>query len=122
MYASTLAVAGMGIPPILDEMVLVLGGEVRVSMYAPPASVEMAERVLVALGNRDAALICNHGAVAAGTTPRAALDAAMLTERVAAVFTLSSILGRSNTLPDDVVASEADVFEMLRVMRQEGQD
>lgn len=118
-YASTLAVVGVGIPPILDEMVLTLGGEVKVSEYAPPASEEVAARACEALGSRDAALMRNHGAVAVGATPQAALDASILTERVAAVFVLSSILGHSATLPDDVVASEAAIFEMRRVMRLE---
>ena len=38
VYSSAAAVAGLAIPPIVDEMVVALGGEVRVSEYAPPAS------------------------------------------------------------------------------------
>ena len=118
VYSSAAAVAGLAIPPVVDEMVVALGGEVRVSEYAPPASQEVAERVREALGTRDAALIRNHGAVAVGDSPRSALDASMLTERAAKIFVLSSILGRPGTLPDDVVASEAAVFEMRRTARR----
>ena len=117
VYSSAAAVAGLSIPPVVDEMVVALGGEVRVSEYAPPASQEVAERVREALGTRDAALIRNHGAVAVGDSPRSALDASILTERAAKIFVLSSILGRPGRLPDDVVASEAAIFEMRRTAR-----
>ena len=109
----------MAIPPIVDEMVVNLGGEVRVSEYAPPASEEVAGRVCAALGNHDAALIRNHGAVAVGADPEAALAASVLTERVAQIFVLSSILGNPITLPDEVVASEAAIFEMRRAAHRE---
>ena len=117
VYSSALATAGMAIPPIVDEMVVNLGGEVRVSDYAPPASEAVAEHVCEALGNRDAALIRNHGAVGVGATPQAALEASILTERVAKIFVLSSILGHPTTLPDEVAASEAAIFEMRRTAR-----
>lgn len=119
VYSSAVAAAGLAIPPIVDEMVVMLGGEVRVSEYAPPASEEVAERVCAALGNRDAALIRNHGAVAVGADAEAALAASVLTERVARIFVLSSILGSTTTLPDKVVASEAAIFEMRRAARRE---
>ena len=119
VYSSAVAAAGLAIPPIVDEMVVNLGGAVRVSEYAPPASETVAERVCDALGNRDAALIRNHGAVAVGGDPLAALIASILTERVAQIFVLSSILGSPTTLPDEVVASEAAIFEMRRAARRE---
>ncbi len=119
VYSSAVAAAGMAIPPIVDEMVVTLGGEVRVSEYAPPASDAVAERVCDALGNRDAALIRSHGAVAVGEDPESALAASVLTERVAQIFVLSSIIGRPTTLPEDVVASEAAIFEMRRAARRE---
>ena len=119
VYSSAVAAAGLAIPPIVDEMVVNLGGAVRVSEYAPPASETVAERVCDALGNRDAALIRNHGAVAVGADPEAALKASILTERVANIFVLSSILGSPTTLPDEVVASEAAIFEMRRAARRE---
>ena len=119
VYSTAVAAAGMAIPPIVDEMVVTLGGEVRVSKYAPPASEAMAERVCSALGNRDAALIRNHGAVAVGADPHDALDASILTERAAQIFVLSSIMGSPATLPDEVVASEAAIFEMRRAARRE---
>ena len=117
VYSSAAAVAGLGIPPIVDEMVVALGGEVRVSEYAPPASEELADRVCAALGGRDAALIRNHGAVAVGESPGSALDTAILVERVAKVFVLSSVLGGAATLPEEVVEAETAIFEMRKQSR-----
>ncbi|MDE2822839.1 MAG: class II aldolase/adducin family protein [Chloroflexota bacterium] len=119
VYSSVVAAAGMAIPPIVDEMVVTLGGEVRVSEYAPPASEAVAERVCQALGNRDAALIRNHGAVAVGADLETALAASVLTERAAQIFVLSSVIGHPTTLPVEVVASEAAIFEMRRAARRE---
>ena len=117
VYSSAAAVAGVEIPPIVDEMVVTLGGAVRVSEYAPPASAEVAERVLSALGSRDAALIRNHGAIAVGESPSAALETAMLVERAAKVFAVASVLGGAATLPHDVVDAEIAIFEMRRQSR-----
>lgn len=117
VYSSAVAVAGLEIPPIVDEMVVALGGSVRVSEYAPPASEDVAEQVLSALGSRDAALIRNHGSIAVGESPVAALETAMLVERAAKVFVLASVLGGAVTLPDDVVEAEIAIFEMRRQSR-----
>ena len=117
VYSSAVAAAGRDIPPIVDEMVVALGGAVRVSEYAPPATEEVAEKVLPALGNRDAALIRNHGAIAVGESPAAALNNAILVERAAKVFVLSSMLGGASTLPEEVVEAEIAIFEMKRQSR-----
>ena len=117
VYSSATAVAGLEIPPIVDEMVVALGGAVKVTEYAPPASAEVAERVCSALGSRGAALIRNHGAIAVGTTPGSALETAMLVERAAQIFVLSSILGGAATLPEEVVEAESAIFEMRRQSR-----
>ena len=117
VYSSAAAVAGREIPPIVDEMVVVLGGAVRVSEYAPPASVEVAEKVCSALGERAAALIRNHGAVAVGANPVSALETAMLVERAARIFVLSSVLGGAAALPDEVLEAETAIYEMRRQSR-----
>ena len=117
VYSSAAAVAGLEIPPIVDEMVVALGGAVRVSEYAPPASDEVARSVCEALGTRDAALIRNHGAIAVGASPDSALETAILVERAARIFVLSSILGGAAALPDEVVEAESAIFEMRRQSR-----
>ncbi len=38
VYASTLAVSHLEVPPILDDQMTVIGGEIRMAAYAPPAA------------------------------------------------------------------------------------
>ena len=111
-FASVAAVAGLELPPIVDEMVVKLGGPVRVSRYAFPATEELAESVCEALDGRNAALIRNHGAIGVGPDLRSAMDVCLLVERVAQVFVYTSLLGRVNELPADVVEAEQAIFRM----------
>ncbi len=114
VYSSVASVTGMEVPPIVDEMVVNIGGAVRVSEYAFPGTQGMAGNVCTALGDRNAAIIRNHGAVGVGRNLREALDACIMTERMAKIFVLSSLTGQVATLPDDVVEAEAAIFQMRR--------
>ena len=112
IYGSVAAVAGLDIPPIIDEMMIAVGGPVKVSEYAFPGTQEMADAVCEALGERNGALIRNHGAVGVGRDLREALDVCTLIERVAQIFLYASILGKAETLPDDIVEAELAIFRM----------
>ena len=111
-FASVVAVGGLDLPPLLDEMVITVGGTVQVAEYAFPSSVELAEAGVKALGDRNAVLLRNHGLVGVGTTPQDALDVCQLVERVAQVFVYASLLGRANELPPDVVELQRSLFQM----------
>jgi L-fuculose-phosphate aldolase len=112
-YASALAVAGMELPPILDELVVVTGGPVAVAEYGFSGSEELAERAVRALGERNAVLLRNHGALGAGASLREALAVCELVEQAAQVFVLARLLGAANPLPPDVVETEQNLFRML---------
>ena len=114
IFASVAAVAGLEIPPLIDEMVMVVGGAVRVSEYAFPGTEELAERTCAALGERQAALIRNHGLVAVGRSPHEALEVCQLVERVAQIFTYASLAGKAIPLPYEAVRAEEAIFRMQR--------
>ena len=114
VFASVASVAGLQIPPIIDEMVVAIGGTVQVSEYAFPSTEELADNVCAALGERNAALIRNHGAVGVGRDLVEALDVCTLTERVAQVFVQASLLGKVSELPEDVVQAETAIYNMRR--------
>lgn len=114
LYSTVAAVAGVDIPPIIDEMVVTIGGAVRLSEYAFPGSSELAENVCDALGDCSAALIRSHGSVGVGSTLEEALDACALTEKVAQIFVMSSMLGKVTELPADVVEAETAIYRMRR--------
>lgn len=86
IYATALAVAGLNIPPVTDEQVLYLGGEISIASHALPGTKQMAENVLSALGNKNAVLMANHGALVTGNGIRAAFENCILLERIAKVY------------------------------------
>jgi len=112
VYCSVAAVAGLEIPPIIDEMVVYIGGAIKVSEYGFPSTQELADAVCAALGDRNAALIKNHGAIGVGRDLRQAIDVCALVERVAQIYVYASLLGKVDTLPADVVEAELAMFRM----------
>ena len=114
VYSSVAAVAGLEIPPIIDEMMVAIGGAVKVSRYVFPGTQELADSVCEALGERNAALIKSHGAVGVGRDLRQALEVCALVERVAQVFIFASLLGKVDTLPPDVIEAELSIYRMRR--------
>ena len=114
IFSSVAAVAGTDIPPIIDEMMISIGGPITVSEYAFPSSQDLADNVCEVLGDRNAALIKNHGAVGVGKTLHQALDVCALVERVSEIYYYASLSGRVNTLPDEVVDAERAMFKMRR--------
>jgi len=84
--ALAVAVTRRGIPPICDDQVQILGGDIRCAAYTHPGGSEMAESVATAIEGRMGALISNHGAVAMGRTLREALVGATILEKTAQIW------------------------------------
>ena len=103
LYATACAVAGVAIPPSLEELVQAVGGEVAVARYALPGTVELANSVVDALTDRNAALMSNHGVVACGPSLREALLVAQLVEKSAQIHAIAQQLGGARRLCDEDV-------------------
>jgi L-fuculose-phosphate aldolase len=86
VYATSVAVAGLNIPPVLDDQVVYLGGEIKVSKHALPGSKAMVKNVVSALGDKNAVLIANHGALCTGNNLINAYDNCHLLERLAEIY------------------------------------
>ena len=116
IYASVAAVIGRDIPPLIDEMLLTIGGPVRVSKYAFPGTQELAEEAYAALGDRNAALLRNHGVVGVGPDIWEALEVCDLVERLAQIFVLARNFGprAAAPLPEDAIATEMQMFRDAR--------
>jgi len=112
VYASAIASLGKTIPPFLDDIVLMLGGEIEVAEYGIPGSKELAENAVRALGKKNAVLLANHGSLCCGKNLEGAFVNAELVERVAKIFILSSLLGKPRNLPQEVVQLEQQIFEL----------
>jgi L-fuculose-phosphate aldolase len=111
LYATVLAVAGLDLPPLLDELVSYTGGEVRVAEYGFPSTEELARRAVKALEGRRAAFLKHHGLLALGSGLEEALMVAELVERASQIYVLAMLLGRAQTLPTDIIEAEKQLFE-----------
>jgi len=111
-FASAAAVAGVSIPPLLDDQVTFLGGEITVAPYALPGTEELGQNAARALGNRQAVMLANHGAVGVGRGIREALTACELLEKTAQVFFWARLLGAPRELPPDALRAGKAFFQM----------
>ena len=116
IYASVAAVIGRDIPPLIDEMLLTIGGPVRVSKYAFPGTQDLADEAYRALGDRNAALLRNHGVVGVGPDIWEALEVCDLVERLAQIFVHARNFGprAAAALPEDAIATEMQMFRDSR--------
>ncbi len=114
IYATVAAVADREIPPLIDEVVIKIGGPVPVAEYGFPGSEELAEKSLTALGDGMAVLLRHHGLITVGRTPMEALENSLLVERLARIFLYTSLLGAAHPLPEDTVELERELYRMKK--------
>lgn len=110
IYATALAIAREPLPPVVEEAVLYIGGEVRVAEYAPFGSRELAENVVKALKDRTATILPNHGVVTCGRNLEEALEVLVLVERLSQSYILSKMLGKITKPPDEVIDYLSKLF------------
>lgn len=113
-YSLAMAVAAVAIPPIIDEMVVKVGGSVEVAEYGFPSSEELARRARDAIGERNAVLLRNHGLVGAGRDIWEALEVCQIVEKAAQTFIFASLIGKATSLPPEIVDLEQQLFRMQR--------
>jgi L-fuculose-phosphate aldolase len=89
--------------PLVHYEMLALGGPVRVAPYATFGTHELADSVATALEGRSAALMQNHGTVAIGPDPAAAVELTLLLEWSATLFWRARQIGEPRALGDDEV-------------------
>ncbi len=84
--ATTMAVFGWTLPPILTGLVGAVGGGVRTAPYSRPGTPEMADLTAGALEDRGACFLRHHGLLAIGADLAHAFLAASITEGAARVY------------------------------------
>lgn len=122
VYATAYAVARRPLPPVIEDLVQLAGGTVEVARYALPGSIELAANAVNALGDRQAVLLANHGAVGCGRTAAEALLVCELLEKGAQAYLFANLLGGAWILDsEDVAAMRRFYLEHYR-RRQEGEE
>ena len=95
VYASIVSVTGEKIPPILEDQVTYLGGEIMIAQYALSGTEDLARNVISALGNNNAALLANHGALSVGRNMREAYTNCQMLEKTAKIFVYARNSGKT---------------------------
>lgn len=111
---SVLASLRRPLPPIIEELVPYVGGQVEVSEYAASGSDALANNAVAALGNRGAVILANHGNLCCGKDLARAYKVAELVERVAQIYVTACLLGTPVPLPPEALDAETQMYEAMR--------
>ncbi len=112
VHTTALSLLGRGIPPIMDEQVQLLGGEVSLCPHTLPGSEALAGTVLEHLGDRRAVILAHHGMLGCGRDVEQAIDVCAAADRLARVYLLALAAGEPATLPREAQRLERMYFEM----------
>jgi len=103
IFSSILSVLGEDLPPIIEDMVMLLGDRIRVTEYTLPGGKELALKATEALGKNNAVILANHGSVCVGSDIKRALTACEVLEKSAQIYLYAKLAGKPITLPKEDV-------------------
>ncbi len=110
-FVTTLSLLRRPLPPVIDEMVVWLGGTIEVADYAFTGTDAVGTNVIRTLGERMGVILANHGNVCIGRDLRQALHAAVVMESCARVYVQALAIGEPVQLPKESVAAGHRLFE-----------
>ena len=116
-YCTMFALTREPIPAVIEEVLVYLGGDVRVAEYQTTGSLELADEVSEHLTDRAAVLMANHGLFVVARSATHSLELAQLVELTAEIVWGASLLGQIVPLPDDVVEKFSSYYRMGRTPR-----
>jgi len=92
-YATAMAVARKEIPGSVEDLVQIVGGNVRVNEYALPGTMQLDINTVKAMEGRNAVLLANHGMLGAGRNLEEAFRVCQVVEKSAQVTLLAQLMG-----------------------------
>lgn len=104
LYATAFGVVYEPLPMVLAESALCLGGSVPIAPYQMSGTPEFAAMVAEIMGDNNAVIWGNHGAMVVGPSLPATFSAAHALEDGAQVYALARQLGTPVPLPDEEIA------------------
>ncbi len=122
IYASACASARKDIPPLVEDMVQIMGGSVRCAKYALPGTEALADNVIRAMDGKRAALLANHGVAAWGVTLDEAMMVAGIVEKAAQLYCITQAIGGAVLLPQDDIDIMHKFYEAHYRKRQLGEE
>ena len=92
-YATAMAVARREIPGAVEDLVQIVGGNVRVNEYALPGTEQLGINTVKAMEGRNAVLLANHGMLGVGRNLEEAFRVCQVVEKSAQVTLLAQLMG-----------------------------
>ncbi len=114
IYSTVLSALKLTIPPIFEEFVPYIGGEVLCAEYGEAGTEELADGVLAVLEERNAVLLANHGNLCCGSHLDGAYTVLQYLERGAKIYYLAKLVGDPNLLPEDTIDYEMEIFDVFK--------
>ncbi|MFX1571232.1 MAG: NAD(P)-dependent oxidoreductase [Promethearchaeota archaeon] len=114
MFSTVLSALNLSVPPIMEELVPYIGGEVLCAAYGEAGSEELAESVITALEERNAVLLANHGNLCCGSHLEGAYTVLQYLERGAKTYYLAKLVKDPNLLPEDTIDYEMEIFDIFK--------
>lgn len=122
IYASALAAMRKSLPPIIEDIVQIIGGSVNCAEYALPGTQQLADNAVQALNGRKAVLLANHGAVCWGKSLDDALIVAEVLEKAAQIAIICQNCGGAVELPENDIAIMHEFYNKHYSKRQMGEE
>jgi L-fuculose-phosphate aldolase len=99
-YCTMFALTRQGIPAVIEEFVVYIGGDVECADYRTTGTDELGEEVAKRVTDRSAVLMANHGLFAVGKNPADVMHIAGLVERTAEIVWGAQRMGEIVPLPE----------------------
>ncbi len=112
VYASAMCATGQSIPPFLEEIAQMIGGEISITDRYVDAGQHLALGEIAAetMGEKNAVLLRNHAPICAGRNLKEALVCCQVTEKAARCYLALQGGMDINVIPEEKVRSERHRF------------
>jgi L-ribulose-5-phosphate 4-epimerase len=106
-YATAVSCLHCSIPPFVEDLVQIIGGQVNCTRYVPAGQhVRISEEVARTIGEENAVLLANHGVMCCGRDLEEAFVASQILEKAAFMMLVAAGKGSVIPIPDEHVRSE----------------
>lgn len=120
MYATIVSIARENIPAC-HYMIAAFGGNtVQCAQYQTFGTPELSDSILVAMKDRSACLLANHGMIAGGSDLDKAMWSAVELETLARMYHNAKLAGGMVVLPDDEMARVLEKFKDYGQVKKPG--
>jgi D-3-phosphoglycerate dehydrogenase len=114
IYSTILSALNLSLPPVMEELVPYLGGEIICAEYGEAGTEELANNVKESLEERNAVILANHGSICCGSHLEGAYTVLRYLERGSKIYYLAKLIKEPNTLPEDTIDYEMDIFDLFK--------